>query len=137
MATNFEFYKNRIKAGFKREYAIHCLTEAIEEAIEVKMHKECGDSCAECVLNTIEWLLAEHIEQPKLTKRERAFCEAVQAGFISRDCDMQLCYYTPDSCGECAQLKELGLNEFFMFIRDIDEKPWAVEDLLKLEVMEE
>lgn len=42
MATNFEVYKNRLKAGFKREYVSKCLTEAIEETIEVIGEDEYG-----------------------------------------------------------------------------------------------
>ena len=152
MATNFEFYKNRLKAGFKREYVSKCFTEAIEETIEVKGHKRCGEGCGECVLNTIEWLLAEHIEQPKLTKRERAFCEAVQTGWIARDENKTLWWY----CDEHEPVKDddywkreskyvknvKGCNEInnawatFAFIKWEDEKPWAIEDLLKLDVME-
>lgn len=90
---------------------------------------------------------AEHIEPPKLTKRERAFCEAVQTGWIARDCDMELCYFKNEPIllkgvwssqdGRYVSFRELNLQDPFMFIRDTDADCWSVEDLLRLEVMEE
>ena len=154
MATNFEFYKNRLKENFKGAYISTCMVEAIELTIGVDIHEKCqGIACADCVLSAVEWLLAEHIEQPKLTKRERAFCEAVQTGWIARDKNKTLWWY----CDEHEPVKDddywkreskyvknvKGCNEInnawatFAFIKWEDEKPWAVEDLLKLEVKDE
>lgn len=146
MATNFEVYKDEIQK---------CLSE---NNIAIKNNKpvKCVGDCNSCIRDSeigicmdkplFEWLYAEHIEQPKLTKRERAFCEAVQTGWIARDCDVMLCYFTDkpnlqtgvwsgeDGC--YVNLEVFGLQHSFMFISELDEKPWAVEDLLKLEVLE-
>ena len=81
-----------------------------------------------------------------LTKRERAFCEAVQTGWIARDAN-ELSYFETepirregfwDVVDEIEPYYELPtvISRMFPFIKFGDEKPWAVSDLLKLEVME-
>ena len=152
MATNFEFYKDEI---------LKCLSE---NNIAIKNNKpvKCVGDCNSCIRDSeigicmdkpfFEWLCAEHIEQPKLTKRERAFCEVVQTGWIARDKSGDLYWY-----GDCEpvkngaswtrekehvkRLKEFNeINEawgIFGFIKWKDEKPWSIEDLLKLEAIEE
>lgn len=144
MATNFEFYKKRLKENFKGAYNGTCMVEAIEGAIGVDIHEKCqGITCAECVLHAIEWLLAEHIEQPKLTKRERAFCEALQTGWIARDENGKIHWYETEPHNDeeewlCDGHQFINFTQLrlFAFIEWGDEKPWAVEDLLKLEVEE-
>ena len=86
--------------------------------------------------------------KPKLTKRERAFCELITDGYITRDGDMALWWneYKPIkdmdfyewSGTDCGNLVNLELFDEipFMFIQWEDDEPWAVEDLLKLEVEE-
>ena len=145
MATNFEFYKDEILE----------IVENGSVAVDYGEPIACSDaSCANCLFNSnggcyqhrmlFNWLYAEHIEAPKLTKRERAFCEAVQTGWIARDKDKLLCWF-PDNvevhkdsimwnATHCLFMSLLKLP--FAFIKWEDEKPWAVEDLLKLEVME-
>ena len=92
----------------------------------------CNDK--DCGAETIKWLYSEYTEpKPKLTKRERAFCEAV--------CDMvdvvRRFYIGRTSVGNLY----IGLdgypkfsldNSAFKFIK-FDES-WFVCDLLKLEV---
>ena len=148
MATNFEFYKDEILQNMIRAYANTCVSCAFLRSAGVE-EKECGEErdCYGCLQEVIEWLYAEHIEQPKLTKRERAFCEAVQTGWIARDCDMRLHYYASkpelsdmewvDDDGLWVRLELLGLGETFMFIKDTDATPWSIEDMLKLEVQHE
>lgn len=83
--------------------------------------------------------------KPKLTKRERAFCELIPDGYIARDKDTDLWWheYRPikDGIREWAPGGEyINLELFdeipFMFITWEDDEPWAVEELLKLEVEE-
>ena len=144
MATNFEFYKDEI-LKVSRDNMIIALTKNGE--IQGCNQTDCCN-CAfgewDCRLRRFEWLYEEHIEAPKLTKRERAFCEAVQKGWIARDeCgDIFWCKGEPKkrngiwSNGDdvCIDFTDLHL---FLFIKWEDKKPWAVEDLLKLEVIEE
>lgn len=144
MATNFEYYKDKILNEFIKEYKMHCFVRAMGIATGVEFHVRCeGGPCSDCEKIVFEWLYAEHIEAPKLTKRERAFCEAVQTGWIARDEDNGLYWYAniPEKNNEVwgghtySKISHMKLD--FAFIEWEDEKPWAVEDLLKLEVMEE
>lgn len=75
---------------------------------------------------------------PKLTPKERAFCEVIQSGYIARDEDGQISWYGFEPCKEHTawigpNWNALKENEF-PFIKWEDEKPWSIEDLLKLEV---
>lgn len=81
MATNFEYYKDEILkiSGSKMEIAIVNNRPVPCEETNCDACDFRG-FCSEW--NLVVWLYAEHIEQPKLTKRERAFCEAVQTGWI-------------------------------------------------------
>lgn len=145
MATNFEFYKNNLKENFARWNTETCDVEAIEKAIGFKICEGCHEvGCSACILNAIEWLSSEHIEAPKLTKRERAFCEAVQVGWIARD-ENGVLYWFPQkesvekrasiwSASEYTNISFMILD--FSFIKWSDENPWSIEDLLKLDVME-
>ena len=143
MATNFEFYKDEI---IKWIGIGSCAGHLLATCKGVPMKEICKDrSCKECFEVAATFLQEEHIEQPKLTKMERAFCEAVQAGWIARDCNMHLFYFSgkPElkqgtwmtRVGQHCRIE--GIEDAFMFIKDTDSEPWSIEDLLKLDVMEE
>lgn len=144
MATNFEFYKDEILTKVSPLYATKCIVRSFKQALGEKYGEECdcaNYSCAEGVQELIEWLYAEHIEQLKLTRRERAFCEAVQTGTIARDKDGKIywCNGSQDKLTftwDCGGSDSVDITDFYLFsfIKWEDEKPWAVEDLLKLEV---
>lgn len=144
MATNFEFYKDAI-LGYVEEYA------SFPAFVNGKLVTCVSGDCQQCIFRSpncfakrVEWLYAEHIEPPKLTKRERAFCEAVQTGWIARDCNMHLFYFSEKAklaqgkwmtrVGQHCRIK--GIEDDFIFIKDTDAECWAVEDLLKLEIGE-
>lgn len=144
MATNFEFYKDEILEITRTGVRIAMVEGKLRSCAGLGCD-DCDFGC-ECMEKTFEWLYAEHIEAPKLTKRERAFCEAVQTGWIARDCDMFLYYFDHkpilnrgewDAEGYHVNMMALGLKDSFMFIKDTDAECWAVEDLLKLEVQNE
>lgn len=151
MATNFEFYKDdiiyRLKEGeFKTCALMEAFALIVNEDAKTLCDKKCGGRiCAQCYIELFEILKQEHIEAPKLTKRERAFCEAVQTGWIARDCNMHLFYFSgkPElkqgtwmtHVGQHCRIK--GIEDAFVFIKDTDAECWAVEDLLKLDVVEE
>lgn len=146
MATNFEFYKDQILEIAKIGSLAVCNDKPVS----------CGEIQCTCCLfkrdeygcaqgrELFEWLYAEHIEAPKLTKRGRAFCEAVQTGWIARDECGGLYFYeeAPTKHGilwsSNSGIYELPetIWELFSFAKWEDEKPWSVEDLLKLEVEE-
>lgn len=149
MATNFEFYKTKLLSSiFEGDF---CIKK--DGTIGI-----CSETlCPECVLyefakngtcnveEALKWANAEHIEAPKLTKRERAFCEAVKEGWIARDEGGTLYWFPQNesvekmasiwSASEYSNISFMILE--FSFVKWEDEKPWSVEDLLKLEVMDE
>lgn len=148
MATNFEFYVDALIETLRAEDQEKCSARTAQVALGMKETDAdtCGrGSCANCWAGILEALKQEHIEQPKLTKQERAFCEAVQTGWIARDCNMHLFYFSGKPkleqgtwmtrVGQHCRIK--GIEDAFMFIKDTDSEPWPVEDLLKLEVMED
>lgn len=95
----------------------------------------------ECDREFIDWLYSDYIEKPKLTKRERMFCELAETGWITRDENGKLWRYSSEpSKNGCTwdapsfAIAVWCLNLKFDFIKWEDTEPWSVEDLLKLEV---
>ena len=141
--TNFEFWKDEI-LRICREYES---IPAIVKGRPIPCSDVKCDNCdiyAACAINMIEWLYDEHVEYPKLTKRERAFCEAVKTGWIARESGGNLFYFTEKPeylkvgfyTNANYYCRIYGLENDFEFIKWEDKEPWSVEDLLKLEVME-
>jgi hypothetical protein len=137
--TNFEKYQKEI------------LNIVSKQSLAVKEGKPapCDDTnCNECILNVkqcgreiIKWLYAE--AKPILTAKERAFCEIVGEGYISRDKDGELFYSQSDKPYKDDEIWVVDCNDYitlpgdlFKFITWEDKEPWAVEELLKLEVEE-
>lgn len=145
MATNFEVYKDKILEIANKDDDFGVVNGEVGSCVASKCEKclfrICNGICS--TVSKIQWLYAEHIEAPKLTKRERAFCEAVQTGWIARDMDDSVYWYAEFpgkednvwSAFTYAKISSMGLN--FPFTKWEDAKPWDVEDLLKLDVIEE
>lgn len=144
MATNFEFYKDEILEITQKDKNFAKINGKMVPCYTADCWRcDFGDRCLE---NKYEWLYAEHIEPPKLTKRERAFCEIIEDGSIVRDYGGALFVFER----RCEAVKKNGQwmeesafynhipidSDYFSFITREDEKPWAIEDLLKLEVEE-
>jgi hypothetical protein len=148
--TNYEYFKDEI---------IELLVSGREMAVEDDKPIACKDtSCCRCDLYgknppliscepaVKAWLNAEHIEKPKLTKKERMFCELYGIGWIAMDADGTIWWHNnkPSNNG-CAWISSgrsyANISTLpdinFSFITWDDEEPWSVEDLLKLEVEEE
>ena len=139
--TNFEFWKDTLAEIVKTGDDI---------AIVKGKPRQCtGINCNECERNNmcveadlIKWLLSEHIEKPKLTKKERMFCELVETGWIARDADRRIWIFLKKPPKSDFGWSEIGHSMShifkdvnpFSFIKREDEEPWSVEDLLKLEV---
>lgn len=89
-----------------------------------------------------ELLLEEYKEQQKLTKRERAFCEYAETGYIVRDSFGWL--FWTKNMPEKDEDEWIPQNnkfhrldiEIFKFITFKDEEPYSVEEMLKWEVEE-
>lgn len=117
-----------------------------------KCYANVRKSSESCQSKLKSWLNAEHIEKPKLTKKERQFCELVETGWICRDGCGHLNYRPyankphKDLCvlswkgnvitGTVLHCINATLPIDFSFITWDDKEPWSVEELLKLEVEE-
>ena len=148
--TNFEYYAEDIKAvGYnftikKDGEFVSCL----EITCDLCIFGEGGKSCTD---KKIKWLYEEHKEQPKLTQNERKLCEILQNDYyVARDKSGTIYVYAKKPC------KKEKYNQWFApydeyyvpfsdyvfkdcnfsFIKWEDEEPWAVSDLLNLEVMD-
>ena len=146
--TNFEFYKDYIvdKNNFEFGYVDGKLVS-------------CMGSCGMCMFavggfgcdsNRIKWLYEEYIEKPKLTKKERLFCELMETGWIARDADGSIAYYElhPTRLLSVWNIERIYTNflisdshnldsyKAFSFVKWEDEGLWSIDDLLKLEVEE-
>lgn len=147
MATNFEVYKDEL-SNILAQREGRCIVMEADDIIKRGFHRFCkGSDCGECWRELFKYLAEEHIEQPKLTKRERAFCEAFQTGWVAKDSSDVVCWYANPPIKGDGMWNETGVPVktemqipidfwFFDFIKWEDEKPWSIEDLLKLEVME-
>lgn len=149
MATNFEFYRDDLSNVLAQREG-RCVVMEVDDIMKRGFHRFCkGSDCGECWRELFKYLAEEHIEQPKLTKRERAFCEAAQTGWIARDIGGGIRWFSCEpikderkkmwstSGRSCFSSGILQMWVEFDFIHWKDEKPWAVEDLLKLEVQED
>lgn len=155
--TNFEFYKDEINDVTINRGRRFALVDDKILPCDLVACQDCKFTCtwAGCTVKKFEWLYQEHIEKPTLSKRERLFCELVETGYIARDEDGELRWYLvkpvksmsayewmPDhskyvvsaNCPICGT-PFMG-DKNFPFIKWEDDEPWAVEDLLKLEVRE-
>jgi hypothetical protein len=89
-----------------------------------------------CAQKLKDWLNAEYIEPPKLTKAERAFVESLHSDVcISRHPNMECIRLWRGSAQLYVRLVVDFYNINFPFIDS--ETKWSVEDLLKLEVQDD
>lgn len=114
-------------------------------------------ACGDCGLRTDdigtcrgalkEWAESEYIERPVVSKRDRAFLEYIGTGinYITRDMDGGLFIYISKphkliDCWEssgCESDKSLKFFKLdFPMVKWEDSEPWLIEDLKKLEVVE-
>ena len=123
-------------------------TREIEECIHIKCTK-CkfyapGKTCEE---HRREWAESEYIEKPVISKKDRAFLEylSVNIQYIARDMSGRLYMYVRKpykqidcwSSSACETEKALWMfNVDFPMAKWSDEEPCLIEDLKKLEVVE-
>lgn len=148
--TNFEKYMNTIVSIHNQDSTDVAVAMDIRTGV-LKRCSEVGCECCKfnwrynanrnCRANIVSWLFEEYQEPaPKLTKKERIFCEIVRHGYIARDKDKRLYLYgcqpslrSSEWAGE--RWIDLDRNSF-PFITWESNKDWSIEDLLKLEVEE-
>ena len=141
--TNFEFWKDRLAEITGRGGAVANVAIENDRPVrcsEIHDCKKC-DRCGKCTEGQlIKWLLEENIEKPKLTKKERMFCELVETGWIARDKNGSIWWNDKRPTKQvrtwsgARNVFHVGAITKFSFIKWEDEEPWSVEDLLKLEV---
>ena len=88
-----------------------------------------------------EWLESEYIEKPVISKKDRAFLSFIKDiyPYIARDEDGALRLYSRKLC-KVERGTGLILFQFDIelpMVKWSDEEPWSIEDLKKLEVVEE
>lgn len=94
-----------------------------------------------------EWAESEYIEKPVISKKDRAFLEYLDNDlkYIARDKNSILMAYehTGEKDENSWMLDSGSIKSFFRLnvqlpmVKWEDEKPWLIEDLKKLEVVEE
>lgn len=102
----------------------------------------------DCIKRRKDWAESEYIEKLVISKRDRAFLECIGKGikYITRDMNGGLFIYIIkphkliDCWGSCGVEPNKSL-EFFKvnlpMVKWSDKEPWLIEDLKKLEVVEE
>ena len=145
MATNFEFYKDKILELTSYDRGLAKQNGELVRCGDIDCPR--CDFWKDCNRKQMLWLYEEHVERPKVTKRERAFLELVGSGWIARDSEGELYYYNQEPkkgsatwCGVPTKAHariDNALCLYFEFIKWDEDEPRKVEDLLQLEVMEE
>ena len=148
----------------KEKYAKE-IVEIVCEGCALAVSKETGKpvkcvniKCSECTLggrgmcSTMikEWAESKYIEKPVISKKDRAFFDCLVEDFkyIARDKNNSLYAYDkePHKVKETASWAGDGIRWFklnnyvnvdFPMIKWSDDKPWLIDDLKKLEVVEE
>ena len=111
-----------------------------------------GFSCEHCLLSDYddcdmklaEWAESEYIEQPKISKKDRAFLDYLKDyKYMARDKNGDLYAYTTipirtTTCWRDATCKNLcSLDIYFPMVKWSDEALWVIDFLKKLEVVDE
>lgn len=141
--TNFEYWKDRILEIIKSGDGL-----ALKNGNPIGCYRTSCENCNfyngethYCNKKRFEWLYSKHEEKPKLTKRERKLCEALETGWIAANKSGKVYWYNRlpikgdnayVNCGKSMYISGAGF--FFAFINFEDEEPWMVENLLQLEV---
>ena len=142
--TNMEHYRGGIEATKENEFCFGFADGKIFACNEGKCGMRCEFFGGFCNANRIKWLMSEYKPEPVLTTREKHFLEFAQKGWIVRDKDGGISFYSRQK-PEKVNVRWSPLNpEVFMtdcgdfpFITWEDEEPWAAEELRKLKVVDE
>lgn len=104
---------------------------------------------SDCGKEIRKWAESEYIEKPVISKRDRAFLEYLKGKYeyIARDKTGKLYVYGAKpvkhdsfwtrSCGKYFGFDNCCINIDFPMVKWEDSEPWLIEDLKKLEVVEE
>lgn len=121
-----------------------CLTQCIE----LNCSNCCFGGSGRCEEFTKEWAESEYIEKSVISKRDRAFLECIieEYKFVARDENGKLFVYKTQprkmetrwvlNCDGYLYLNR-HFNVDFPMVKWLDSEPWLIENLKKLEVVEE
>lgn len=139
--TNFEYWKDEILRIINNDESLALRKEKPIACYQIKCENCEFFDASHCNRNRFNWLYSEHEEKPKLTKRERKLCEALETGWIAANKSGKVYWYSRLPIkGDNAYVSDgrsmyiSGAGFLFIFIDFDDEKPWMVENLLQLEV---
>ena len=134
----------RIAVNNKGE-VVSCISVGLCRNCKFGMEKECEPAIR-------KWLEEEFVELPVISKRDRAFLNYLRENnkYISRDKNGNLFVYETKPrkagtnwimkgslvCDSCLYLNR-HLDVGFPMVKWEDEEPWKIEDLKKLEVVDE
>ena len=103
--------------------------------------------CGDCDMKLAEWTESEYIENPVISKRDRAFLDYIgeRAEWMTKDCNGEISVWTTKpkkSVNFCAWMDGLYnclsmSNIDFPMVKWSDAEPWKIEDLKELEVVDE
>lgn len=112
--------------------------------------EECLFNCTNCEDDTREWAESEYVEKPVISRRDKAFLVYIKEGykFVARDENGKLFVYgsKPYKDKRCncwrsdrrnSPILCLNYNIVFPMVKWEDSEPWLIEDLKKLEVVDE
>lgn len=144
------------KEKFAKEIVeVACSVDSIAVTKEGERVVRCGNiACSECLfvpLNCVEkireWAEQEYIEKPVISKRDRELLDYldVNIGYIARDADCSLFVYISKPCKNTNSWMSNGelfkslrmFNIEFPMVKWEDSEPWLIDDLKKLEVVDE
>lgn len=109
--------------------------------------EECLFNCTNCENDTREWAESEYIEKPVISKRDKAFLQYLgeELKYIARSKSDNLMAYQNSAekredgwvidSGAIKSLQKLNID--FPMVKWEDSEPWLIEDLKKLEVVDE
>lgn len=114
----------------------------------IRCHNCCFGDAGKCGEVTQQWAESEYIEKSVISKKDRAFLEYLDAcvHYIARSAYGVLYAYInkPRKSIDCWEKDEYEANKSllmfnidFQMVKWTDEEPWHIEDLKKLEVVEE
>ena len=108
---------------------------------------ECLFDFVNCENDTREWAESEYIEKPVISKRDRTFLEYLdkQYEYLARDKTGQLYAHRAKPYRDDSFWTNVGrrfclndrINVDFPMVKWEDSEPWLIEDLKRLEVVDE
>lgn len=144
--TNMEHFRDELLTMANEEYGIGMMNGKLIPCESIICTMCDFKTPNYCNSNFVKWLMAEYKPEIILTAREKHFVEGIETGYIARDVNGMLCFFTEKPFrlyeswklrdGKRMTISRLLIGESFSFITKDSKEPWSVEDLRKLKVQE-